>query len=927
MKHILISALLFSALLAPSCNVQENDTIDLSGEWQTELGAVNLPGTTDLAAVGTKNTNLSVTTGLSRKYVYEGALSYSRTIDIPANWAGRHIELFLERTKPTTLIIDGDTIGRCYNMQTPHIYDISNIKTGLHNLEIIVNNGDAILDDIKGSHAYGESTQTNWNGIIGRMEITSKPNTYITDCQLFTNIDSEEVTARVTISKAGKIKLSGNIDGTNISNSICSTVESGDTLELTLKIPNAKLWSEFHPELYTFNIALQCTEGIHYHRVQFGMRHFTTEGRQFVINNKKTFLRGTHDACVFPRTAVPPTDIDSWRSLFRKAKSIGINHFRFHSYTPPEAAFCAADELGVYLQPELPFWGEISRSKSALNELMVDDAKEILRTYGNHPSFVMMACGNELCGDIGLLREWCEAFRKIDNRHIYAYGSNNNLGWSGQAEGEDFFVTCRVGAEEKDGFNTHVRSSFSFADANDGGILNALYPTLSRNYSEAISNCTVPVVSHESGQFQIYPTYDEHAYDDCVLAPNNLKIFHQRLVNAKLGELELPFHYASGCLAYECYKADIEMCLRTPEFGGFQMLDIKDYPGQGSALVGFYDALMLPKKFFEHYYDQKLPFCAPVVPLAQTDKMTYDQNEPINVDILISNYTEDDIIDEPLIWNVTDEHGYNVANGSIAASMKQGSVGTVGHISIPTNNVEAPSKLTLSMKLNKYAASNYYHFWVYENEKFEMPRTFSHLNAEVETLLDSGACVIFTPSHNDIEDISVGGMFTPDYWNYAMFKTISENNNRPISPGTLGLLPSSSARGFFKNFPTDNHSDWQWWIIAKNSRPMILDSALQISPIVWAIDNIERNHKLGILFKIDVGLGHLIVCTTDFKAISATPEGRQYIRAIERYAKSKNIQASSSPMTWKDVVDLFHTQANEREIKGVHNISDYKQKN
>jgi hypothetical protein len=220
MKHILISALLFSALLAPSCNVQENDTIDLSGEWQTELGAVNLPGTTDLAAVGTKNTNLSVTTGLSRKYVYEGALSYSRTIDIPANWAGRHIELFLERTKPTTLIIDGDTIGRCYNMQTPHIYDISNIKTGLHNLEIIVNNGDAILDDIKGSHAYGESTQTNWNGIIGRMEITSKPNTYITDCQLFTNIDSEEVTARVTISKAGKIKLSGNIDGTNISNSI-----------------------------------------------------------------------------------------------------------------------------------------------------------------------------------------------------------------------------------------------------------------------------------------------------------------------------------------------------------------------------------------------------------------------------------------------------------------------------------------------------------------------------------------------------------------------------------------------------------------------------------------------------------------------------------------------------------------------------------
>lgn len=909
-----------------SCDTQDTNTIDLSGNWQTQLGIVHLPGTTDLSGVGRKNTDLSVTTGLSRRYIFEGALGYSRSIDIPQQWSGKYIELFLERTKPTTLIIDGDTIGKCANIQTPHIYDISNIGVGKHNVEIIVDNGDAIIDEIKGSHAYGSATQTNWNGIIGRIEMRCRPNTHMTDYQVYTDINNQEITARVTISKAGKVKLVGHIDGTSISNSISANVECGDTLSITMKMPNAKLWSEFHPNLYTLNLALKSADGVDSRDVSFGMRHFSTEGRQFVINNKKTFLRGTHDACVFPRTAVPPTDVEEWRALFRKAKSIGINHFRFHSYTPPEAAFCAADELGIYLQPELPYWGQISRDKTELNEFLLHDAAEILHTYGNHPSFVMMACGNELSGDISLLREWCNGFRKMDNRHIYAYGSNNNLGWAGQADGEDFFVTCRVGAEEKDGYNTHVRSSFSFADANEGGILNALYPTLTRDYSDAISRCSVPVVSHESGQFQIYPTYDEHAYDNCVLAPNNLDIFHQRLVDAGLADMELPFHYASGCLAYECYKADIELCISTPEFGGFQMLDIKDYPGQGSALVGFYDAQMLPKRFFEHYYDQKLPFCAPIVPLAKAERLTYEQNEQINVDLLLSNYTEDDITNAPLLWEVTDEHGYNVASGRIITGMNQGCVGEIGHISIPTNYVDAPAKLTLTLKVDGYAASNYYHFWVYENEDFTMPVTVAHLDAKVKAQLDSGECVIFTPKHSDIEAISVGGMFTPDYWNYAMFKTISENNHRPVSPGTLGLMPSQSKRTFFNNFPTDNHADWQWWIIAKNSRPMILDSARQISPIVWAIDNIERNHKLGILFDMNIGKGRLLVSTTDLKAISTTPEGSQYIRALMRYADSKTAHSQSVSMTWNDALRIFRAQANEREIRGVKNISDYKRK-
>ena len=70
----------------------------------------------------------------------------------------------------------------------------------------------------------------------------------------------------------------------------------------------------------------------------FGMRKFSTSGTQFTINGLKTFLRGKHDACIFPLTGHPPMDVESWRELLRTAKSYNMNFFRFHSWTSEAAA-------------------------------------------------------------------------------------------------------------------------------------------------------------------------------------------------------------------------------------------------------------------------------------------------------------------------------------------------------------------------------------------------------------------------------------------------------------------------------------------------------------------------------------------------------------------------------------------------------------
>ena len=204
-------------------------------------------------------------------------------------------------------------------------------------------------------------------------------------------------------------------------------------------------------------------------------------------------------------------DVETWRHYFRVAKSYGINHYRFHSWCPPEACFEAADIEGIYLQAELPFWGWMGKDNTRLISYLREEGLRIQQEYGHHASFVMFALGNELSGDFEVMQSLVDTFRQADHRHLYAYGSNNYLGFKGQLPGEDYLVTCRIGGEKPQSLDTHVRGSFSFADAYDGGDLNHTYPNTAMDFSEAVARAGVPVVSHETGQFQVYPDYREIA--------------------------------------------------------------------------------------------------------------------------------------------------------------------------------------------------------------------------------------------------------------------------------------------------------------------------------------------------------------------------------------------------------------------------------
>ena len=766
---------------------------------------IDLPGTTDLAGKGMAASEPQygrpVETGrLTRRFSFVGKAWYQKKIVAPYVWREKDLALYLERTKATKLYLDGHLVDSCNDVSTPQVYNLGKLHPGVHTLTLCVDNGGGVpMQVIRSSHQYSDDTQTNWNGVIGRIEFGPM----------------EEVGAN----------------------------------PLTAEMPRLEI----------------------------------VDGR-FEADGHPVFLRGKHDACVFPLTGHTPMDKAAWINYFQRCKDYGINHVRFHSWCPPEAAFAAADDLGIYLQPELPIWGKLEGEE--LLDFLRKEGLNIVRTYGRHPSFAMFSLGNEVSGDPEVMRELVDTFRAEAPHILYTNGTNAFLGWQGYVDGMDFFATCRTRGEAYGDYNTHVRSSFAFCDAMEGGILNHFYPGTTRNFAEALEGVPIPVISHETGQFQSYPDYAQIEKYSGPLAPYNLMEFRRRLEAAGMADQAEDFSRASLWWAAQLYKADIEMCLRTPGLGGFQVLDIQDYPGQGSAYVGVADAFMDDKDSLVSAGWKS--FCDDIVPLAEFDKYCWTSDELFRAHLKLADYDDGGSV-SGAVWKMLHEespsHPVSVPDGT--------GLQDLGDIELDLSGIKSPLRTVLSVIVWK--GDEYYRntwpIWVYPaNNKPDKTgiMVVRKLDRAAQQALAAGKKVLLMPSDTTG---TVGGLFQTDYWNYRMFKDICESAGKPVSPGTLGIL-TDPAHPLFREFPTEEHTNWQWFPVLKASRPMILDALAGYKPIVQVIDNVERNHRLGLVFEFKVGEGKLLVCCSDLESTLEYPEGRQFYKAVLDYMRSDDFQPS-----------------------------------
>lgn len=651
-------------------------------------------------------------------------------------------------------------------------------------------------------------------------------------------------------------------------------------------------------------------------RVHPAFNDFHIDGQHFYANGHKIYLRGRHDAGVWPLTGHVAMDVDSWRRYFRICENYGLNHVRFHSWCPPEAAFVAADEYGIFLQPELPFWGDFNPKDSVLMSFLMKEGENILREYGHHPSFRMFALGNELRGSIDKMAEFIEHFREMAPDKIYTFSSNYYLGYQGVKPGMDFFVTCRVGGEGWGNYGTHTRGSFSFADAADGGMINHFHPNTKMNFEEGCSLARVPIISHETAQFQTYPDYDEIKKYTGALYPYNMEIFRERLEKAGMADLAEDFHRASGLWSLQLYKQDIEMDLRTPNMAGFQLLDLQDYPGQGSAYVGILDAFLDSKGLCTE--EEWRGWCAPVVPLLIADKLCYTNDERLSARVQVANYGEESLEGKSLHWTLGD------MDGSIMIKEDDHGLLDVGALDVDLSVFDEPVQLELTLVVEGASNKNKYDLWVYPaNNNIEELKKETLIATEftddVAKRLEAGGSVLLMPGESEQ---TVGGLFQTDYWNYRMFKTISENNGKHVSPGTLGVL-ADPHHPIFNSFPTEMHTNWQWFPVIKASHPFKLDNtAPEYRPVIQVIDNIERNHKLGLVFEFAVGKGKLLVVMSDLEKASEYPEGEQFYLSLLKYMKSSDF-APKTRISVDDFRKLMATPVVEGKIGELFNITPY----
>jgi hypothetical protein len=905
MKFNLCKFFILATVVFCSCS-QTSSVIDLGGEWTVAIDSsdytVMLPGSLSENGIGipVKDTT---TSRLSQSVQYEGPAVFEKVIDIPRSWQDRHVELYMGRTKVSKVFVNDSLAGSQYSISTPHVYLIQGLfKPGSNRLKIIVDNSRSLLP-LGNSHVWSDDTQTNWNGILGEFRLTCLDNVHLQNIRIDAAV-SGKGTAQLEIlnhtsetlpRQKMNIVVQDSTGQTAFKKQIETALAPGkNTVTVDFEVKNPSLWDEYTPCLYRFHAAIQ--GGTSAKETKFGFRDYTTRSGQFVNNGRTVFLRGKHDGGVFPLTGYPSVKTEDWRRYLSIAKSYGINHIRFHSWTPPAAAFEAADELGVFLQPELPLWRNVSANDERFITYMKTEGQRIMEACGNHPSFVMFSLGNELSGDTATMGMFVDYFKSIDKRHLYANGSNNFFNNPHPHSGEDFFVSMRSGKMAPDN-HTDVRGSFAFVDSDaKGGIINTRKPGTDRDYQQAIEGLTLPVVGHEVGQFQTFPDFNEIPEYTGVLHAWNLEVIKQWVEKAGLLSQAPDFVKASGALSALCYREEIELALRTPGFGGFQLLDLQDYPGQGTSLVGILNAFMESKGIVER--EKWTEFCSDIVPLARFPKYCWTNDEKFTADIEVANYGEKDLAGEIVTCILTTQSGKLLYETTFLKPdvIRQGAVTPINpikRIEIPLTIVDRNQKLTFTIKLDNKDVQNSWDIWVYvaDERKPEQGNIEQVLVTQDKKAFEQAAGnqqkVLYIPQQADISNQSVGGLFITDFWNYTMFKGIAVRNGIEPSPGTLGILTNPD-HPIFNTFPTDFHTNWQWWNIIKHSRPMILDDyPADYKPIVQVIDNFSRNHKLGLIYEAPGSDGKALVCSSDLFAIQDEPEVKALFNSLINYLKSK----------------------------------------
>lgn len=854
-------------------------TIDLSGAWRYETDPQNigyaqefykrelkyenliLPGSACENKVGKKQESFNELSEenvrcLRQNYNYIGALWLQREFELSEELADKCLTLLLERVNiASELWIDGVKIHRqIIGLSTPHAYDVTGLVTaGTHTITLRIDNSDLLNIDVMAS-GYSIDTQSIWLGIVGKIELRAEDIYHISNLQIFPREKSADVRVTVTsdcVSPHERRVISLSLNAVSPDGKDLDTVTFEKTLYnkkqiLHLNYPmdgEISYWDEFNPSLYTMTATLsydgrdiseemenvlvnegkksRVTSCFDKKTVTFGMRTIEVKDKEFVLNGSPIALRGTLDCAIYPKTGYPPTDLETWLHTMRAVKEHGLNHVRFHAWCPPDAAFTAADMTGVYVLAEMPFWLNSDVCALAAGDdpihkyYYTQEAVNISETFGNHPSFIMFSNGNELMGDFEILERITTQIKALDSRRLYTMTSNFDHPIS---PCEDFLC-----AFEAQGHRIRIQ---------------VYHDVVSEHtrlcYDDAVNASDVPIVSFEVGQYCVYPNIDSLSDYDGNMTPVNFEIIAKEMKRHGIYHRLQDYISASGHLAALLYKEDIEASLRTHKMGGFQLLGLSDYTGQGTATVGLLDVfwnskgIIAPKRFRE--------FCSDTVPLMKADRI-FESGDLFTADFDLYNYGKEKIKDIVYDFKLYD-------SDKIVYETKT----EKPNVSFPLDFVSKPTMLTAILSVG--AHTNRWNIFVYPSQTVEpeIP-IISGFTPELEEIIENGGKAIVMA---DLDNLAkpIEGLFKPVFWSPAWFK----------SQRACGLI-CDNTHPIFNDFPTGQYADFQWkhpidHSVSADISDLPKDFKLLLEPVPNFFDNTPRSP----LFEAKIGKADILFC-------------------------------------------------------------------
>lgn len=918
-------------------------TLDENGIGHRDVGANQWHPDAVLGnAAGEIDKDAPIATRFTRRHTYEGEARISRKITVP-DYGTDRLFVLAERARALRLLVDGEAcaVFRQGTLSTPYIFELTGAAPGEHEFTFLSDNSYPGMPKaaICYSSAATDETQTNWNGILGECSMYTRPQNFIDSLRVYPRAVKKEEKNKAggyvldvcvelapgskKVYKDAKIILqsealaAGELEDTQTLTEIISysgeglaeagtdKEENPKTMEIWFRdLPlreNVKLWDEDEGNLYEMAVTLdngmsaedkggstaEC-------RTRFGIRSFGDNGSgRLALNGRAIFLRGEANCAEYPETGHPPMTIPEWKEMLLKYRSYGINFVRFHSHCEPEAAFAAADELGMLLQPELSHWDPkdafgTEESYRYYRAELVD----LLKTYANHPSFVMLTLGNELqAQDEGRerMRELVRTAKRMDPTRLYANGSNAFYGEEGCDPESDFYTSqsCK---------DVVIRGTFSGMR----GYLNENYPSADRTYDEAMAEIRKeyqkPVFSFEVGQFEVLPDFEELESFHGISDPVNLKLIKKRVEERGLLPTWEKYVEATGELSRLAYREEIEAAMRTRELSGISLLGLQDFPGQGTALVGMMNSHLEPKPYDFARPERFREFFQECRILVKLPHYTYEAGERLIAEVEAANFGKRNI-EGVFCWTLAGKKSVSENGNCEPAEIKSkntviatgedteiticrpGSYTEVGSLDIPLDFVEKNTALTLKVRIGDSISA--YPIWVYRKTTPVCPENVYETRAfDVKTreILQNGGRVYLSPDA-DKESLpnSIKTQFTTDFWSVGTFAD---------QEGGMGQLIDTE-HPIFKEFPTDFHTDWQWWIMA-TKRAVILSHPMKT--IITEMDSYAFLRPMAQLIEFRCLKGKVLLSTMELHKSQQYPEVRALQASIYTYLSGENFE-------------------------------------